>query len=390
MKLQEFFGNIAVGREVATPADNKQLCLFYSAMPMKGEQYSIKFVKDPDYFKFLKYESKIHFPMVVKNDEGRVETMGSLSIRPCYIDGKVDYVGHFADLRVMPKSMRKTKSDWKTFSINLLAHKSEIDELKGCRYLLGSYVMSNVQAVTAFKERSPIGISEIARYQMVSILGQPLKAPGVKSFNEAGMKVTVSIGQDSDIHELREFLDAQNKKRMLGYVFSGEHDELARRFQDWDDFSISSFFIARDESGKIAGCFGVWNQTRGRRLIIDKFPEELAREAAKIFNKAPKEGEELEILYLTTLELSNALTIEQKKYVFNEMLDLLYEKGIPKAYHMVSFCDYDRESIIGGMEKDYILQTTPTHLYQMVHPDSNDRIREEDFDVHVGHEMALT
>jgi hypothetical protein len=57
---------------------------------------------------------------------------------------------------------------------------------------------------------------------------------------------------------------------------------------------------------------------------------------------------------------------------------------------MIAFCDYDKESISTGMDKDYIIQKTPTHLYQMVHPDSKDIIREEDYDIHVGHEMVLT
>ena len=392
MKIQEFVNS--VGYTIATKEDNQKVLDFYHSLVMQGGRFNIKFVKDPDYFTFMEYESGIHYVIYLKNSEGRLEIMGSLSVRPCYIDGKVGYVGHFSDLRAIPRAERKTSGDWKQFSLAILAKYSEIEELKGCRYILGSYIMANRKAVTAFKERSPFGISEISRYKMVSIIGRkPLKLFGKKSHKNPGMKVAVAIGQDKDTNDLREFLDSQNRKRMIGYIFAGEHDELARRFKDWDDFSIKSFYIARDEKGNVIGCFALWNPTRGRKIIIDRFPKALgmAVNVVKLMGrKVPKQGAELEILYLTTLELSHSLNIDQKKYVFNEMLDLLYKSKINKKYHMIGFCDYDKESITGGMEKDYILQKTPTHLYQMVHPDSKDVIREEDYDIHVGHEMVLT
>lgn len=392
MKMQEFVDGL--GCTIATKKDNRKVLDFYHSLVMQGGKFNIKFVKEPDYFTFMNYESGLHYVLYFKNDEDRLEVMGSLSVRPCYIDGKVEYVGHFSDLRAVPKSQRKTGFDWKQFSLAILAKYRDIEELKGCRYILGSYVMANRKAVTAFKERSPFGISEISRYKMVSIIGRkPLKLLGKKSHKPSGMMVTVTTGEDKDTGNLRDFLDSQNKKRMLGYVFHGENDELARRFGAWDGFSIKSFYIAKDEKGKIIGCFALWNPTRGRKIIIDKFPKLLGTAVNVIRlmgRKPPKEGAELEILYLTTLELAHGLTAEQKQYVFNEMLDALYKSGIHKKYHMIAFCDYDKENISRGMEKDYIIQKTPTHLYQMVHPDSKDIIREEDFDIRVGHEMVLT
>lgn len=392
MKFQDFLDSVEWG--IATKDENQKILDFYHSMDMLTGKFNIKFVKEPNYFTFLEYESRLHYVACSKNNEGGLEMMTSLSVRPCYIDGQVGYVGHFSDLRAIPKAKRRTNVDWKGFALGILKESDKIKELKGCRYLLGSYVMANRKAVTAFKDRSPFGISEIARYQMISIVGRkPLKLLGKKSNNDPCMNVAVSIGQDKDTNDVKKFLDSQNKKRMLGYVFSGEHDELTRRFKEWDNFSIKSFYIARDEKGKILGCFALWNPSRGRRIIIDRFPKALgmAANVVKLMGrKVPKQGAELEILYLTTLEMTYGLTIDQKKYVFNEMLDSLYKSGINKEYHIIAFCDYDKESLSRGMEKDYILQKTPTHLYQMVHPDSKDIIREEDYDSHVGHEMVLT
>jgi hypothetical protein len=392
MKFQDFMDS--VGWSLATKDDNRKILDFYHSMDMLTGKFNIKFVKEPDYFTFLEYESGLHYVVCTKNNEGGLEMMASLSLRPCYINGEVGYVGHYSDLRAIPKAKRKTNVDWKQYSLAFLAKYREIEELKRCRYILGSYVVANRKAVTAFKERSPFGVSEIARYKMISIIGRkPLKLIGKKSHKNPGMKMTVSIGQDKDTNDLRDFLDAQNKTRMLGYVFSGEHDELARRFKEWDNFSIKSFYIARDEKGKILGCFALWNPTRGRRIIIDRFPKALgmAANVVKLMGrKVPKQDKELEILYLTTLELLHSLTIDQKRYVFNEMLDKLYKSKVNKQYHLVAFCDYDKENISQGMDKDYIIQKTPTHLYQMVHPESKDIIREEDSDIHVGHEMVLT
>jgi len=391
MKLSEFVSQFGA-LKVAEKSDNQKILNLYNSLSMEGGVFSIRFVKDPDYFNFCNYEGPDHHVIFAVNDDGVAEGMGTLNIRLSYLNGKKVNVCHISDLRLIRKKERKAKWSWTDFGNALVSRPNEVEEVKGCNHFLGSFVGANKYAVNAIKDTSPWGISPIADYEMVSILGKlPVNEPEEKP---GQMPISITQGAENDIPQLKKYLDDQNREKAFGYIYDAEDGELERRFKTWDDFSISSFYIARGTAGEILGCFATWAPTRGRRIIVDKFPDDLAAmaNAMGLFkNKMPKEGTELEILYVTNLELSYKLTTDQKKYIFNELLDALYAGGKVDNYHVLAFCDYYKEILSGGMEKKYVLQKNPTVLYQL-HPKEGavDVVREEDLTYPPGHEMVLT
>lgn len=395
MKLAKFVNDVP-GLRIARRDDNRRILDFYNSITMSGGAFNIRFDKEPDYFKFLEYESDRHWVLYYGNDEGHIDGMMYLNIRPCYINGKKDHVGHCADFRFRRKRDRKIKLDWGATFSRLFSISSDIDEFKGCKYFLGSYVESNEYAKKAFNDQNgPFRISTISSYQMVNILARkPMKLLAKNKPSTKNMNISISIGDPQDIPELKEFLDRQNRRRTFGFVFGVDWGELERRLETWDGFSISSFYIARDFSNTIIGCIAPWSTSKGRRIIVDEYPEFLQKlgNVLEVFGKnVPAVGQELEILYITHMEFEHSLSRRDRQYVFGALLDTIYSSGVIKNYHMLAYCDYNNETFLPSVEKDYFLQKTPTVLYQ-VFPKSFEFevVHENKQEVHIGHEMCLT
>jgi hypothetical protein len=51
----------------ATPEDNATILELYRRLSMQGGAFNITFVKDPDYFRFLRYEGPEHHVLLVEN-----------------------------------------------------------------------------------------------------------------------------------------------------------------------------------------------------------------------------------------------------------------------------------------------------------------------------------
>ncbi|MCA9573978.1 MAG: hypothetical protein R3B40_28395 [Polyangiales bacterium] len=379
---------------VATEKDNATILELYRRLSMQGGVFNIQFVKDPDYFRFLRYEGPEHFVLLIENSEGVAEGMATLVMRPGYVGDDVEWVGHWSDLRFIRGRDRRSRFDWKAFMAAVCEHGHEVEGWHGCKHWLGSFVMANERARAAFTAQdTPFDITNVASYQMVNLLAhRPFGRSKLRQLRR-GSAVHVRKANTRDIEALRSFLDTQSRKRALGYVYEGEYDELSRRLQSWDDFSIESFYLAEDDRGKLLGCFAPWDLSPGRRIVVDDFPTSvrMAAGVARGLGKAvPKPGDELRILYLTTQEIDHTLSPSDRRAVFAALLEGLYGDPRVGAYHMVALTDYDRETLLDVVDPAYFTQKTPTLLYAMTAPGAAIPVNEAHLRVHAGHEMCLT
>ncbi len=393
MDVASFMAKHPNGR-LATRADNERLLAFYKKMSMLGGAFHIQFVKDPDYFRYLDYEGKKHYVLAVENDRGEMEGMGAVCARPCYIGGKVDEVVHFSDLRFVHSKKRTVKFDWKEFMYDFCQVGHTIDEIEGTVTYMGSFVLANDFARRAFTSlKTPFKISTVASFQMVNLMARnPLKRFGLLK-RRSGFRVHVSRANETDRDALKEFLDRTSRRRELGYVWTGKDGELERREQAWDGFSLRSFYIARDSQREIVGVMAPFDNSLGRRIVLDDFPYGLGKVTPylkHVLRNMPQPGEPLRILYLTGLEVSLDLDNTQRQTVLQALLDALYESGEAAPYHMVSYADYDCESMLPAVKPAYLTIGAPTVLYQMHVPGADRVIRERDLKYHAGHEMCLT
>ncbi|MEW6079550.1 MAG: hypothetical protein AB1724_17220 [Thermodesulfobacteriota bacterium] len=414
MKLNDFaakFDSI-----VMTPEDNPEIQTLYNRIAMTSENFSVHTKKSPDYFRFLTYAAENHHVFGFPNPRGELEGLAALIIRPCYIDGRPDRVGHFLDLRFKRRRDRTGTGDWKSMALGFTRVGREIDELERCRVFHGSYITTNIYATAAIgkekkgalpkteprpetaksvdaKPAEAFLVSNLASYQSVNIYARkPQKAIGLGAFKNSGKKFTVAAGEEKDRDELKNFLDAQNRIKTFGYIYSGENGELERRFKYWDGFSMASFFIARDSAGTIIGAFGAFDPGKGRQIYIDALPpdkELIAKLGALVGLKVPRPNENIDILYLTSLELAHGLSAAERLDVFDGLLTALYKSGLPKAYHIVSFCDYNKQSLLEVVARGYMYDATPVLLYQLHAPEAVEIYRESGMAHPPGHEMVL-
>lgn len=380
---------------VATRADNDRILTFYRKLSMQGGAFNILFVKDPDYFRFLNYESASHAVGLVEDDAGNTEGMFTFAMRPCYVNGRRESTVHVSDLRFARRRERKTTFDWKAVARDLCADSHTITEFAGARYLLGSFVMANKRARQAIaSQKTPFDISPVANYKMVNLLARkPLRWLRGGKPGKGDQRVDVARATPADREPLRAFLDRQHRRRALGYVFEGADDELTRRLASWDGFALESFFLARDAAGVIVGCFAPWDLSAGRRIVVDRFPAALAAAATvlrPLIKKLPRPGDDLRILYLTTQEIDLDLPVPRRNAVFRALMDALYASGLPTAFHMVALCDYDHDSLLAEVDPRYFTSKTDTMLYQLCERGNANVIREQDLSCHAGHEMCLT
>jgi len=105
--------------------------------------------------------------------------------------------------------------------------------------------------------------------------------------------------------------------------------------------------------------------------------------------KVPRPNETIDMLYLTSLELDHELSSDQRLHVFDKLLSTLYKSGLPKDYHIVSFCDYSKQSLLEVVSRGYMFDTTPVLLYQLHAPEATEVYRESDLTLPPGHEMVL-
>lgn len=393
MKLQEFIQQFPNAR-FATPDDNEAILDLYHRLGMQGGAFNIQFKKAPNYFTFLKYEAPKHFVLFIENDDGVPEGMAALALRPSYLDGRIQWVGHWSDLRFVRGRDRQSRFDWKEFMAAVCDRGHEVDEWHECRLWLGSFVMANERARAAFTAQdTPFDISHVASYQMVNLLAHRPFGRRKLRRNRGALDVQVSRATAADRAPLGEFLDLQNQARAFGYVFSGEHDELTRRLEQWDGFSLEDFFIARDQAGDIIGCFAPWDLSAGRRIVVDDFPAAVrvaATTARALGRNVPSPGDDLRILYMTTHELAHRLNDEERAAVNASLLDALYSDYDLSDYHMIALTDYDRESQLHVVDPAYYTQKTPTLLYQMYRPGLSTVVNEASLSARAGHEMCLT
>jgi hypothetical protein len=379
---------------LATPDDNDAILELYRRLSMQGGVFNIQFVKDPDYFRFLRYEGPEHHVLLIENAEGVAEGMATLVMRPSYVGDAVEWVGHWSDLRFIRGRDRRSRFDWKAFMAAVCERGHEVEGWHGCRHWLGSFVMANDRARAAFTAQdTPFDITSVASYQMVNLLAhRPFGRSKLRQLRRGGA-VQVRKAGATDIEPLRAFLKSQSRARALGYVYEGEHDELTRRLQSWDGFSIESFYLAEDNDGKLLGCFAPWDLSPGRRIVVDDFPTSVRMAAglARGLGKAvPRPGDELRILYLTTQEIDHTLAPADRRAVFAALLEGLYGDPRVERYHMVAMTDYDRETLLDVIDPAYFTQKTPTLLYAMTAAGAAVPVNEARLQVHAGHEMCLT
>jgi hypothetical protein len=331
---------------------NSEILNYFDQEPMSGKSLQLRYTRSPDFFKYLSFQANDYFVFARRNAKQKIDCLGTLHLRPGYINGKVESVGYLGDLRITPT--KENVKEWRFFLSHLVNKASEVDEFKGTRHFVMAIIDDNYLAQRALirSTKNSFTCEPIAKYEMVNILGRKPWRFGLKSKNN----LVTRLATASDVSSLEMFLERESKKIPFGYVF--KNGELSRRLKAWPGLSVRSFVIVEKEN-TILGCAALWSPSPFKKIIVEKLPWRL-----KLFRKLlpfPKERNELKLSYVTHLQIATELNSVSKGEVVESLFESLWQK---KSEPLMAFCDFKSNSLSPFLKR-YFLQKVPMTLYSV-------------------------
>jgi hypothetical protein len=362
MRLVDFVAQYPTAR-LATSADNDRILEFFERTPMRTSAFEVQYRRRPDFFQLLRYQSDRFFVIVSEDRAGAIRSVGTVSLRPGWMNGRPTTIGYLGDLRIAFD--RGLVRAWRRFFTDLLTRARDIEELADCTAWFTAVLDGNRAALAALRsqgreQRQPT-LLPIGPFTMRNILARlPLGR------RPAG-RWQARRACAADREALIAFFEHENQRAPFGF-----RDELVRRMGCWDGLSIDDFVLAADEAGLVA-CVAPWSPSAAKQTVVSRVPAALrilglgARALPTRPLRVPEPGETLRAPCLTHLTFASRLTADERPDVFRGMLDLLFDRWRDANWHCVSLCDFHAWNLgraLGG----FVQQTVPITVYTVVSP----------------------
>ena len=146
MRLAELVARYPNAR-LATQADNERILAFFERTPMRAAAFEVQYLRRPDFFKLLRYQSDRAFVLLTEDDAGGVRSVATASLRPGWVDGRPTTVGYLGDLRVAFD--RVFSRAWRQLFADLVTRTHEIEELADCTHWFTTVIDGNRAARAA-------------------------------------------------------------------------------------------------------------------------------------------------------------------------------------------------------------------------------------------------
>ncbi len=255
----------------AVADDDAALRAIAAACPMEGD-ISLRITRDPDFFQLNQLEGS-QWRVGVAEVDGRVVGCAMGAERIAYLHGVEQRTLYAGDLKVLPTMRGTGVADalirWVMATL-LDMGGSDVPIL--LTVLAGNRAM---ERRTSGRGTTP-GVAHFATMRAFSV---PLLFP--RAFKENGLRV--SIATSRDIEEMVELWSRVAPGRQLAPVLT------AATFEHWiaraPGLGISSYRLARDASGRLAGFMAWWDQVTFKQSHVLRYSRRL-RVARALLNGA--------------------------------------------------------------------------------------------------------
>ncbi|MCM2283098.1 MAG: hypothetical protein NDI61_14745 [Bdellovibrionaceae bacterium] len=339
------------------PVDlDRRLAHFYSAHLTEAGGMTLGESRGGSFSRLLRLRSDRALILRAESEE-IIKGVASVSVRPGYIGGQEKWIAYLGDLRI--EFERDLLREWRRIYGDLLQALTEWPEAGGVAACLTSVVRSNERAVRALVEPhrlSPYRYRPLADFRVVNVLGSaPLGNLHRRRFKpKLGYQIRRARAEDQA--RIIEFLDAQHRRRLFGDVFSVE---LPRRLRTWPNFTLDRFLIVEDRQGRIRATAAPWSPGDVKRWLAEKLPPRLiwmqrtlARLPRTRWLRPPvisREGEPVDILFLTHLELDFSCSREQREEWLAEILHESIRQHGDENWNAIAFVDFNSDSLAGAL-----------------------------------------
>ncbi len=247
----------------ATSADNAGLLTLAAACPMRAE-LTICVRREPDFFALNRLQGDRWDVGVV--DGGRSGVIGCIALaeRLAYVNGTPAPTGYVSDLKVHPAFRGRRNGTG-----------SVADALTGyARDTLGAIdphmpVLITVlggNAAIAPRLPGPRGLPRLSRFATIRTFAVPLFILRRLGPTQG---LCVRAAEERDLDEMAALWRAVAPLRQLAPVFCADH--FRRLCAEAPGLSLSSFWIARQHSGRLAGFLALWDQHRLKHTVVQRY-----------------------------------------------------------------------------------------------------------------------
>lgn len=365
---------------LASAEDNDAICELFRGVHMDGE-IELNQERDPDYFALCRLHHGTSYSFLTRDAKGEPAAVGTIIVRPAWLDGERIQSGYLCDLRMRPGFRGGvTLARQMTPILQWAAEQSGADVFNTVIFddnRLARKVLTGPGA----ERRGQPSYHTMTPFQMYSVQftrGRRRPSERIRSATK------------DDLDELRAFLASRGQQRTLGEDFTG--DLLDRRLAEWPGFSLDDFLLARDDSGRIVGCLAPWDTTSVKRTRVLAYHRSMAWMKRTLdigsmlfrFPRLPDAGECFRFAFLTHLEVA-----EDDPAVFTDLLRAAYLRLRGRDLHFMS-AFVPRNSPLETSFRGFMVQRTAMTLYAVPVPGGRFSDRRLWTAAHPGFEMALS
>lgn len=352
--------------ELASEANNDEILDFLDQISMKTERGAITTNRRPQFFDLCQIQGDKFFPVLMRNDDGKLGGIGVLSLFPMNVHGKRQMVGYASDLRLSPQMSRKTRVQFHRWYADLAQYCSDLEEFEGSPYILTSIFDENTAAKKALvegqKNREP-HYHPVFSYQNVNVMGR------LPWFKKSSLKCRPA--DKSDQNQILSLLTSNPSD--AEFVWTKE--EILRKLERLGK-SLKDFLVISENQNELLACTLPMSDEAYRRMVVKnlELPTKIFGKVLPLFGRPSiKDGAPLNTGYLSFLKISPKLDKQNALLSFlNQVFETQSELPIDKRFHSLTFFDNQKEHTEKLLRKSgYICLTLPATIYQVVHKESS-------------------
>jgi hypothetical protein len=248
--------------ELATPADDADLCDVLAATPTDG-RIAVTYRRDPSWFAGAVVDGRLRQVVACRDlESGRVVGFGCRSLRDVYVNGRPREVGYLSGLRLLPAHRNR----------GLLARGyALVRELHG-------------------DGRVPFYVTTIAAGNRVALDLFTAGRPGLPTYHLAGTYHTLAIAlprrngrprrgrkyhnvriraaTSHDLSAVLDYLDREGPRRQ--FFPRLRRDDLLTQTGAMRGLALDGLLLA-ERAGRLVGTIAVWDQRGDRRWVVHRY-----------------------------------------------------------------------------------------------------------------------
>jgi len=247
----------------ATPTDNTALLALAAACPMRA-RLTLCVRREPDFFALNRLQGERWDVGVVDGPAAGVIGCIATAVRLAYLNGATVPTAYVSDLKVHPDFRgRRNGSPGVADALTGYA-RDAVGAVDPAMAVLTTALAGNV--AVARRLSGPRGLPLLSHVATIRLRSIPMLVLR-RAHADAG--VTVRRAQDRDLDEMADLWQTVACRRQFAPVLDAAG--FQRMIDNAAGLSVSSYWLARRPSGRLAGFVALWDQHRLKETVVVRY-----------------------------------------------------------------------------------------------------------------------